>query len=79
LIEVAHLLLKRRAAAVKFVDRTEFLERIEENLSIQHVSISGDIQNLRTQRPDAVILQKPFRDADLLRAVRRALGALSAP
>jgi two-component system, response regulator PdtaR len=55
------------------------VDQIHLSAAIPYVLISGDIRNLRTQRPDAVILQKPFRDADLSRAIRRALGALSTP
>ena len=41
---------------------------------IPHVFVSGDLKGVLAIRPDAVILQKPFRDTDLARAIRRALG-----
>lgn len=45
---------------------------------VPHVFMSGDTARIRVQRPDAVILQKPFREPELARAIRRALNA-SAP
>ena len=42
---------------------------------IPHVFMSGDVSRVRVLRPGAVTLQKPFRESDLLRAIRRALSA----
>lgn len=42
---------------------------------IPHVFMSGDISRVRALRPGAVTLQKPFRESDLLRAIRRAMSA----
>lgn len=44
---------------------------------IPHVFVTGDARAVQTVRPDAVILQKPFRDPELAQAVRRALNATS--
>jgi two-component system, response regulator PdtaR len=41
---------------------------------IPHVFISGDTASVRAKRPDAIVMEKPFRDLDLARAIRRALG-----
>jgi len=41
---------------------------------IPHVFMSGDVSRVRALRPGAVTLQKPFREPDLARAIRRALA-----
>jgi CheY-like chemotaxis protein len=41
-----------------------------------HVLISGDICHIEEEWPTSVVLQKPFREADLARAIQRARGAL---
>jgi len=41
---------------------------------IPHVFVSGDTASILTAKPDAIVLQKPFRDPDLADAIRRALG-----
>jgi DNA-binding NtrC family response regulator len=45
---------------------------------VPHVFISGDILSVRALKPDAVAIQKPFDESDLVRAIRRALGAAAA-
>jgi len=40
---------------------------------IPHVFISGDISTVLAARPGAVAIQKPFRERDLVLAMRRAL------
>lgn len=45
---------------------------------VPHVFVSGDISTLRALKPGAVAIQKPFNEADLFRAVRRALGTVAA-
>jgi two-component system, response regulator PdtaR len=42
---------------------------------IPHVFITGDISTVRALMPDAVAIQKPFDEFDLVRAIQRALGA----
>ncbi len=43
-----------------------------------HLFISGDARRVLTLRPHAVVLQKPFREVDLVRAIQRAVVDLSA-
>lgn len=38
---------------------------------VPHLFISGE--RVHTSRPDAVVLQKPFHEADLVRAIQRAM------
>jgi CheY-like chemotaxis protein len=45
---------------------------------VPHVFVTGDNSAVQASRPDAVVLQKPFRDSDLARAIQRALSAASA-
>jgi CheY-like chemotaxis protein len=42
---------------------------------VPHVFVSGDALRVRALRPGAVVIQKPFREADLASAMQRALGA----
>jgi DNA-binding response OmpR family regulator len=53
-------------AAVEEIRRTNF---------IPHIIVSADLSKVRGLRADAVVLQKPFREADLERAMQRALDA----
>src|ERR1700736_2247768 len=40
---------------------------------LAHVFISGDAERVRLRKPDAVIVGKPFREAELVRAIDTAL------
>ena len=42
---------------------------------VPHVFVSGDISNVKALQPGAVIIQKPYREADLARVIRRALDS----
>jgi len=42
---------------------------------VPHVFVTGNDRAVQASRPDAVVLQKPFRDPDLARAIQRALSA----
>jgi CheY-like chemotaxis protein len=42
---------------------------------VPHVFVSADISGLQVLRPDAAVIQKPYREADLARVIRCALGA----
>jgi len=53
-------------AAVEEIRRTKF---------IPHIIVSADLSKVKNLRPDAVVLQKPFRELDLERAMVRALDA----
>ena len=46
---------------------------------VPHVFYSGDISGVRTSRPTAVAIQKPFRVLELARAIERALDASPPP
>lgn len=50
-------------------------EAIRNNF-IPHLFISGDIAKVLAVRPRAVMLQKPFREQELARAIHRALGSM---
>jgi hypothetical protein len=41
-----------------------------------HLFTSGDALGVKAIRPDAVVLQKPFREADLILGIQRALDAV---
>ncbi len=42
---------------------------------IAHLFVSGDAERVKTRKPDAVVVRKPFRQADLARAIDSALAA----
>lgn len=46
---------------------------------VPHVFVTGGKIGDDTLRPNAVVVRKPFRDIDLARAVRRAIGAPEPP
>jgi two-component system, response regulator PdtaR len=43
---------------------------------LAHVFISGDAERVRLRQPDAVVVRKPFREAELARAIEIALAAV---
>lgn len=51
------------------------VEQILRSGFVPHLFMSGNIAKIKTLRPDAVVLQKPFREAELTRAIERALLA----
>ena len=42
---------------------------------VPHFFITGDSSWVRALRPTAIIIQKPFLESDLVRAIDRAIGA----
>ena len=54
------------------------VEEIRRTQLVPHLFVSADMSKVRGLRPDAVTLQKPFREADLAQAMRRALAAADA-
>jgi CheY-like chemotaxis protein len=42
---------------------------------IAHLFITGDADKLRGRKPDAIVVRKPFREADLARAIDMALAS----
>jgi len=56
-------------AAVETILRTGF---------VPHIFVSGDRLSSSELDPQAVVLQKPFRDSDLASAIARALGGQTA-
>ncbi|MGA7806176.1 response regulator [Bradyrhizobium sp.] len=54
------------------------ISAIDEILStgfVAHLFVSGDIKRILAQKPGVVALEKPFREAELDRAIQRALDA----
>jgi len=52
------------------------VEAILRTRAIAHVFISGDAEPVRLRQPDAVVVRKPFRQAELVRAIEAALAAV---
>jgi CheY-like chemotaxis protein len=42
---------------------------------IAHLFISGDAEAVRRRKPDALVVRKPFRQAELARAIEQAVAA----
>jgi two-component system, response regulator PdtaR len=42
---------------------------------VAHVFVSGDAESVWRRQPDAVVVRKPFREAELARAIDMALAA----
>jgi DNA-binding response OmpR family regulator len=51
------------------------VEEILRTGPLAHVFISGDADRVRVRQPDAVVVRKPFRAAELARAIDMALAA----
>jgi len=51
------------------------IEEIRRTTFVPHIIVSADLSKVKNLRPDAVVLQKPFREFDLERAMLRALEA----
>src|SRR6185312_14641383 len=54
------------------------LSAVEEILRarpVAHVFISGDAERVRIRKPDAVVVRKPFRGAELARAIDSVFAA----
>lgn len=51
------------------------IETIRRIGAVPHLFASGDITRIKSLRPGAVVLQKPFYEADLARAIQSALAA----
>jgi CheY-like chemotaxis protein len=49
------------------------VDEIHRTRPVPHVFVSADISRLQALRPGAAIIQKPYREADLARVIRRAL------
>ena len=47
------------------------VEEIGRSGVVPHFFVSGDASQVRALRPGAVVLQKPFRESDLVRAISR--------
>lgn len=50
------------------------VEEIHRTRSIPHLFVSGEIAGILARMPDAIVIQKPFQELDLARAMQRALG-----
>ena len=46
---------------------------------LAHLFISGDAGRIRTRKPGAIVVHKPFREAELARAIDMALAAAPPP
>src|SRR4051794_25368029 len=55
------------------------VDRIVRAGPVPHVFVSGDISRIRAQRPRAVVIRKPFREAELAEAIQRAFDIVTKP
>lgn len=54
------------------------VEAILRTRAIAHVFVSGDAERVRLRQPDAIVVRKPFREAELARAIDTALATARA-
>jgi CheY-like chemotaxis protein len=59
-------------------DGVEAVDRILAQRPVPFVFASGDMTRVKLRFPDAVVIQKPFNDADLARAIQMAMEAAPA-
>jgi CheY-like chemotaxis protein len=50
------------------------VEEITREGPVAHLFLSGDAERVRLRQPDAVVVRKPFRQAELARAIDLALA-----
>lgn len=55
------------------------VETICANRQVPHLFISGDVASVKAARPGAIVVQKPFREETLTRAIQRILDTFAAP
>ena len=51
------------------------VEEILRTRTIPYVIVSGDISEVQALRPGAVLMQKPYRESDIVQAIQSARGA----
>jgi CheY-like chemotaxis protein len=66
-------------AQLRFGNGITAIEDMLRTGPIPHVFVTGDTAGVKALRPDAVVVQKPFREADLVRAIQCALDAVAVP
>ncbi len=54
------------------------VEQILRTGPVPHLFVSGETSKVKALRPDAVVIQKPFLETDLARAIQRARGTAPA-
>jgi DNA-binding response OmpR family regulator len=65
-------------AALNPGDGVAAVGRILAQRPVRFVFASGDMTRVKLRFPDAVVIQKPFNDTDLARAIERAMDATPA-
>jgi DNA-binding response OmpR family regulator len=56
-------------------DGVSAVEKILQSGFVPHLFISGDLSGVLARRSDAIVIQKPFRELDLIQGIQRALKA----
>jgi CheY-like chemotaxis protein len=51
------------------------VDEIHRSGPVPHIFVSGDVSKVQALRPNAVMIQKPYREIDLARVIRRALAS----
>ena len=51
------------------------VDKIQQTGIMPHVFVSGDISRVRMLRPNSIIVQKPYREAEIANAIQRAIGS----
>ncbi len=49
------------------------VDKIKSKVSIPHVFATGDAASVKAKRPGAIVIEKPFSEVDLARAIHQAM------
>ncbi|MEO6608171.1 MAG: hypothetical protein ABIN69_06850 [Aestuariivirga sp.] len=53
------------------------IEKVCKNGHVPHIFVTGDIAKIKLARPDAIVIQKPYRVFELEEAIQRAMIVVS--
>jgi CheY-like chemotaxis protein len=65
----------RVGSGLDAVDQIQGGRQLQGRQQVAHLFVSGDALRIRTLRPNATVIQKPYFERDLTYAIQRALDA----
>jgi CheY-like chemotaxis protein len=51
------------------------VDKIQQTGMMPHVFVSGDISRVKMLRPNSIMVQKPYREAEIANAIQQATGS----
>lgn len=55
-------------------DGVSAVDRISRGRSIPHMFVTADFVRVKALRPNAIVVQKPYREPDIFRAIERTMS-----